>query len=153
MGVNGFEDSGTMDHKLVDVNIECVLKIRYPPPEVPVVRVSRDKNTVFTLEIYGYPEPTKFGLKIESGNSVSDVDKKTYDISYISTVPPFGLVTVTFYDKTTRVITTYILSVTNTEGELKLKFDVINQGVKSKTSKIENKTMMTIIGFLIAIFV
>ncbi|XP_059168942.1 uncharacterized protein LOC131950775 [Physella acuta] len=127
MGVNGFEDNGTMDHNFVDANVLCPPKVKNNSSEIPVVHVSRDKNTVFTLEIYGYPEPTKFGLKIESGTFSSDVNSNSYHISYITTVPPFGLVTVSLTDSSSKAITTYILTVANTEGKLELRFIAIDQ--------------------------
>ncbi|XP_059167056.1 uncharacterized protein LOC131949259 [Physella acuta] len=123
----------TKAYNSVDVNIGCVLKVRHPSPDIPTIYTTRDQNTVFTLEVYGYPEPNKFGLKIESGNSFTDVDKSTYSISYLSLVPPFGVVTVTLYDKMTKAVTTYLLTMENTEGKLDVKFEVINQDVENTT--------------------
>ncbi|CAL1545264.1 unnamed protein product, partial [Lymnaea stagnalis] len=127
-GLNGYEKNDTTKWKYVDINIVCALKPKDPSVvSVPnTIQVSPQDNTVFTLEVYGYPVPTNFGLKIETGRGKEDVDKGGYDITYIPLTPPVGQIKVTIYDANTRGTTTYYVSVKNNVGEaVELRLDVV----------------------------
>ncbi|CAL1529896.1 unnamed protein product [Lymnaea stagnalis] len=126
-GRNGFEDNATSSRDFVDVNVTCAPKLKNVPDKIPSIQVSPNQNTVFTLEVYGYPEPTAFGLKIETGRSTSSVNKDNYSVKYLPLTPPFGLVTLTIYDANTKGTTTYILSVRSEAGEVEMKLEVVKE--------------------------
>ncbi|KAH9523278.1 hypothetical protein Btru_066275 [Bulinus truncatus] len=133
-GRNGFEDNVTSFPDFVDINVTCPIKSVTQDTVIPSVQISPDENTKFTFEVYGYPEPTEYGLKIETGKSTSDVDSNKYRVTYTRMTPPLGLITVTVYDANTKGTITYVLSVKNKAGEVSLKFRVIKETPQQITS-------------------
>ncbi|XP_055870601.1 uncharacterized protein LOC106059801 [Biomphalaria glabrata] len=126
-GRNGFEDSVASFLDYVDINIKCPIKSVQKSNTFPIIRVSPNENTVFTFEVYGYPEPTQYVLKTETGQSTSLIDQSKYKVTFLRLTPPLGQITVTVYDANTSGTTTYVLSVTNDAGEIILKYQVIKE--------------------------
>ncbi|KAK6961054.1 cell adhesion molecule 3, partial [Biomphalaria glabrata] len=123
-GRNGFEDNVTSYPDYVDINIKCPFQLNKNNNISRTTTISPDENTVFTFEVYGYPEPTEYVLKTETGKTYSTVDSNQYQVSYTRLTPPFGLITLTVYDANTRGLITYVLTVTNAEGEINIKIQV-----------------------------
>ncbi|KAK6961056.1 cell adhesion molecule 3 [Biomphalaria glabrata] len=123
-GRNGFEDNVTSYPDYVDINIKCIFQLNQQKNTSLVTTVSPDENSVFTFEVYGYPEPTEYVLKIETGKTYSTVETNQYKVSYTRLTPPFGLITVTVFDNDRRGLITYVLNVKNEAGEITLTIQV-----------------------------
>uniref|UniRef100_A0A2C9JM69 Ig-like domain-containing protein n=1 Tax=Biomphalaria glabrata TaxID=6526 RepID=A0A2C9JM69_BIOGL len=126
-GRNGFEDNVTSYPDYVLINIKCPIKSVQKVNTIPTIRVSPNENTVFTFEVYGYPEPTQYVLKTETGQSTSLIDQSKYKVTFLRLTPPLGQITVTVYDAEAGGTITYILSVTNEAGEITLRYHVIKE--------------------------
>ncbi|XP_055870597.1 uncharacterized protein LOC106072985 isoform X3 [Biomphalaria glabrata] len=127
IGRNGFEDNVTSYPDYVLINIKCPIKSVQKVNTIPTIRVSPNENTVFTFEVYGYPEPTQYVLKTETGQSTSLIDQSKYKVTFLRLTPPLGQITVTVYDAEAGGTITYILSVTNEAGEITLRYHVIKE--------------------------
>ncbi|XP_055870681.1 uncharacterized protein LOC106073640 isoform X2 [Biomphalaria glabrata] len=123
-GRNGFEDNVTSYPDYVDINIKCIFQLNQQKNTSLVTTVSPDENSVFTFEVYGYPEPTEYVLKIETGKTYSTMETNQYKVAYTRLTPPFGLITVTVFDADRRGLITYVLNVKNEAGEITLTIQV-----------------------------
>uniref|UniRef100_A0A2C9M5H0 Ig-like domain-containing protein n=1 Tax=Biomphalaria glabrata TaxID=6526 RepID=A0A2C9M5H0_BIOGL len=123
-GRNGFEDNVTSYPDYVDINIKCIFQLNQQKNTSLVTTISPDENSVFTFEVYGYPEPTEYVLKIETGKTYSTMETNQYKVSYTRLTPPFGLITVTVFDADRRGLITYVLNVKNEAGEITLTIQV-----------------------------
>uniref|UniRef100_A0A2C9KLY3 Ig-like domain-containing protein n=1 Tax=Biomphalaria glabrata TaxID=6526 RepID=A0A2C9KLY3_BIOGL len=141
-GRNGFEDNVTSFLDYVDINLKCPIKSVQKSNTFPTIRVSPNENTVFTFEVYGYPEPTQYVLKTETGQSTSLIDQSKYKVTFLRLTPPLGQITVTVYDANSSGTTTYVLSVINEAGEMILKYQVI----KEQSSKSSETPVSQIVG-------
>ncbi|CAL1534909.1 unnamed protein product [Lymnaea stagnalis] len=137
-GRNGFEDNATSSRDYVDVNIICRQNPRFSSDAFKTLHFFTNENTLFTIEIYGFPAPQSFYLKIETRDSTHDVEQDNYSITYLHLTPPFGLVNVSIYDANTKGTTTYILGIVNEAGEFQVKIQVIKEE-KSITTRIFEK--------------
>ncbi|KAK0067103.1 hypothetical protein Bpfe_003201 [Biomphalaria pfeifferi] len=123
-GRNGFEDNVTSYPDYVDINIKCIFQLNQQKNTSLMTTVSPDENSVFTFEVYGYPEPTEYVLNIEMGKTYSTMETNQYKVAYTRLTPPFGLISVTVFDADRRRLITYVLNVKNEAGEIALTIQV-----------------------------
>ncbi|XP_059143123.1 uncharacterized protein LOC131930588 [Physella acuta] len=153
-GSNGFETNQSRRQKFVDVNVNCAPKLKNEttPGEVQKVKVTPNTNTSVGLEIFGYPPPTAFQLKTETGKTVSDVSLNQYKVTYSDLTPPLGLVNLTIYDAEVKVTVNYILTLRNEVGESDVRMQVIKQEVHVDTDT-NVPTVGIIVGVVVAILI
>ncbi|CAL1534661.1 unnamed protein product [Lymnaea stagnalis] len=114
----------TQTEAFVQLNVPCPQKLRYPldSKDILSLQSSPNTNTILTLEVYGYPQPTHFNLTQEMDSTSVVVEASKYSVTYTEWVPPNGLVALILYDNTYENSTTYVLTVGSPAGDLEFKF-------------------------------
>ncbi|XP_059166239.1 uncharacterized protein LOC131948642 [Physella acuta] len=123
------ETTGYGNYASLEINVFCPFQVRYSPsPDLtPGIQASPGTNTIYTVELYGYPKPTKIGLLTEKMGQRSPVDVSLYEVTHAQTTPPFVLVSVTLFDHREKGNNSYVLVVSNSAGVLNLRFNVFKQ--------------------------